>query len=128
MLARQWRISRAQLAVVGAGIGFLTGIVASTGPLNTPFFLMHGLVKGAYLGTEAMASIGMYVAKVVTFRSFGVLPLEAIAQGLVVGASMMAGTFLGKRYVLQLDARRFQGLMDGLMLLAGLVMLAAALR
>src|SRR4051794_38291396 len=39
MAAQDWRLGRGHMAVVGAGIGFLTGIVASTGPLNAPFFL-----------------------------------------------------------------------------------------
>lgn len=126
MLAQQWRLTRAQLAGVGAVIGYITGIVVSTGPLNTPFFLMHGLVKGAFLGTEAMSSIGVYVAKAVAFRSFGALPLEIFVQGLVVGSTLLAGAFIAKRYVMQLDPRRFRYLMDAVMLGAGLLMLGAA--
>lgn len=128
MLRQQWRLTRAQLAGVGAVIGFVTGIVVSTGPLNTPFFLMHGLVKGAFLATEAMSSIGIYVAKVIAFRSFGALPLEALVQGLIVGSTLLAGAFVAKRYVRQLDAERFRWLMDAVMLGAGLVMLGAAVR
>ena len=61
--ARRWRTRQQlkpglwHLAVFGAGIGLLTGIVAKTGPLNAPFFLAYGLVKGAYLGSEAMGSM-----------------------------------------------------------------------
>src|SRR3569623_14832 len=76
MLRQQWRLSRGHMAVAGAAIGYMTGLAVSTGPLSTPFFLMHGLVKGGFLATEAMSSIGMYLAKAVTFRSFGALPLE----------------------------------------------------
>lgn len=128
MLRQEWRLGRWHMAGVGAVIGYITGIVVSTGPLNTPFFLMHGLVKGAYLGTEALSSIAVYVAKAITFRSLGALPVEALGQGLIVGSSLMAGAFIAKRYVKQLDAQRFRLLMDGLLLMAGLVMLAAALR
>ncbi len=39
------KIVRWHLGVVGIFIGFLSGIVASTGPINTPFFLAYGLVK-----------------------------------------------------------------------------------
>ena len=127
MLRQDWRLTRAQLAAVGAVIGYITGIVVSTGPLNTPFFLMHGLVKGAFLGTEAMSSIGIYVAKAVTFRSFGALPLDVFVQGLVVGSTLLAGAFIAKRYVRRLDPERFRYLIDGVMLGAGLIMLAAAL-
>ncbi len=126
MVRQDWKLNRWHLALVGAGIGFLTGIVVSTGPLNTPFFLMHGLVKGGFLGTEAMASLAVYVAKAVTFRSLGALPVEALAQGLIIGSSLVAGAFIAKRYVRQLDAERFRLLMDGLLLVAGGVMLWAA--
>jgi uncharacterized membrane protein YfcA len=127
MLRQHWRLSRAQLAGVGAAIGFVTGVVVSTGPLSTPFFLMHGLVKGAFLGTEAMSSIGVYVAKAVTFRSFGALPTDVFVQGLIVGSTLLAGAFLARRYVRQLDPERFRWLMDAVMLGAGLIMVASAL-
>jgi uncharacterized membrane protein YfcA len=126
-MARQdWKLNRWHMAAVGAGVGFLTGIVASTGPLNAPFFLVHGLVKGAYLGTEALSSLAVFAAKAVTFRSLGALPLAAIGQGLVVGSSLIAGAFIAKHYVKQIDPERFRLLMDGLLLVAGVVMLWAA--
>jgi uncharacterized membrane protein YfcA len=126
MLRQDWKLNRWHIAAVGAAIGFLTGIVVSTGPLNSPFFLMHGLVKGAYLGTEALSSVAVYGAKAATFRTLGALPWESVVQGLIIGTSLMAGAFIAKRYVLQLDADRFRLLMDGLLLVAGLTMLWAA--
>jgi uncharacterized membrane protein YfcA len=126
MARREWRLRLPHLALVGAGIGFLTGIVASTGPINAPFFLAYGLVKGAYLGTEAMGSLVVVVAKAITFRSLGALPLETLGKGLVTGSSLMAGAFIAKRFVNQLDAQRFRLLMDGLLLVAGITMLWAA--
>jgi len=38
-------------------IGYLTGIVVSTGPLSVPLFLFYGLTKGAFLATEAASSL-----------------------------------------------------------------------
>lgn len=116
-----------QLALVGAGIGFLTGIVASTGPINTPFFLAYGLVKGAYLSTEAMASLGIYVTKAIVFQRFGALPWPLLAKGLIVGTSVTLGSFLAKRFVLKLDPAQFRLLMDVLLLVAGLTMIVTAL-
>ncbi len=128
-MARQhWKLRLWHLAVVGAVIGFLTGLVVSTGPINAPFFLMYGLVKGGYLATEALASIAVYLAKAITFRSMGALPVEIIGKGLIVGCSLIAGAFVAKRYVRQLDAEKFRLLMDGILLMAGLTMLWAALR
>lgn len=125
---RHWRLRLWHLALVGAVIGFLTGIVVSTGPISTPFFLAHGLVRGAFLGTEALGSLAVYAAKVLTFRSLGALPLDMAVKGVIVGSSLVAGAFVAKRVVLALDAAKFRLLMDGLLLLAGLTMLWAAWR
>ncbi|HUR90897.1 MAG TPA: sulfite exporter TauE/SafE family protein [Ramlibacter sp.] len=126
MLRQHWQLTRAHMAGVGAVIGFLTGMVVSTGPLSTPFFLMHGLVKGAFLATEAMSSIGIYLAKAATFRTFGALPVEIFVQGLIVGSTLLAGAFIGKHFVRHLDEDKFRLLMDSVMFIAGLVMLLAA--
>ena len=128
-MARQhWQLTRWHMAAVGAVIGFLTGIVVSTGPINAPFFLMHGLVKGAFLGTEALGSLAVYAAKAFTFQRFGALPWDTAVKGLIVGSSLMAGAFLAKRFVRKMEAESFRLLMDGLLLIAGLTMLWAATR
>jgi hypothetical protein len=128
-MARQhWTLNLWHMAVVGAVIGYITGIVVSTGPINAPFFLAYGLVKGAYLGTEAMGSLAVYVAKALTFRTLGALPLEIIGKGLIVGSSLVGGAFIARRLVIRLDGARFRLMMDGLLGVAGLTMLWAALR
>ena len=116
------------MTVVGAVIGFLTGIVVSTGPINTPFFLAYGLIKGAFLGTEAMASLAVYISKSLVFRSYGALPLSAIVQGLIIGCSLTAGSFIAKRFVLSLEPEKFRLLMDAVLLVSGLTMLWAAFK
>jgi len=126
MAARQLRISPWQLAAIGVPVGFLTGVVASTGPVTAPIFLAAGLVKGAFLSSEASASLLVYFAKAAVFRSFGALPLEIAAKGLIVGASLMVGAFVAKRFVLSMDPARFSLLMDGLMVFSGSTLLWAA--
>jgi len=126
LAARHRKVGLGALALIGAGIGFLTGIVVTTGPLSVPVFLAYGLVKGAFLATEAAGSLGIYVAKSAVFRSLGALPGDALAMGLVIGASLMAGSFIAKRFVLRIPAERFRLLMDGLMLVSGITMLWAA--
>mgnify|MGYP003350933877 CR=1 FL=1 len=114
-------------AVVGAVIGFLTGIVVSTGPVNTPFFLAYGLTRGAFLSTEAMASRAVYASKSAVFAHFGALGWTILWKGLIVGSSVMAGSWLAKRFVLKMEPEQFRHLMDALMLVAGATMLATAL-
>jgi uncharacterized membrane protein YfcA len=126
MAAHEFRLGAGHLALLGVPVGYFTGVVASTGPITVPIFLATGLVKGAFLSTEAAASLAVYVAKAVVFRSFGALPLDIVAKGLITGSTLMAGAFIAKRFVLKMDAGRFRLLMDGLMLVSGASLLIAA--
>jgi uncharacterized protein len=126
LFARGMRIKAWHLLLVGAGIGFLSGLVASTGPINTPFFLAYGLVKGAYLSTEALGSMAIGFTKAVVFQRFDALPLETVGRGLLIGSSLMIGSRLAKGFVLRLDASQFRLLMDCLLIVAGLVLLWGA--
>ena len=128
LLAAGWRIGLRRMAVVGAVIGFLSGVVATVGPINTPFFLAYGLVKGPFISTEALGSGVIGVAKAIVFNRFGALPWDTAVRGLIVGSTLTAGSWIAKRFVQRLDADRFRGLMDGLLAVAGVAMLAGALR
>ena len=126
LFARGMRVKAWHLSVVGAVIGFLSGLVASTGPLNTPFFLAYGLVKGAYLATEALGSMAIGITKAIVFQRFDALPLETVGRGLVIGSTLMIGSRLAKGFVLRLDADQFRLVMDLLLAGAGLVLLRGA--
>lgn len=115
------------LAIGGAIIGFLTGLVVSTGPLSVPLFLFYGLSKGAFLATEAAASLGLYVAKSVTFERFGAMTGDVFVKGLIAGSSLMFGAFVAKRFVMHLKPETFRHVMDAIMVAAGLSMLWNAL-
>lgn len=121
------QLNRWHLAIAGALIGYLTGIVASTGPLSVPVFLGYGLVKGAFLATEAAGSLAIFASKTVAFQQLGALPLDALLKGLIVGTSLMIGSFIAKRIVTRLDATHFRILMDGVMLFAGLSLIWMAM-
>lgn len=127
LMKRGFSVTISGLAVVGAVIGFLTGLVASTGPLNTPFFLAYGLTKGAYISTEAVGSGAVSLVKSIVFRTYGVLPWETIARGLLVGSSLMVGSWFAKAIVQRMDARHYSGILEAMMVMAGLTMIYAAL-
>ena len=127
-LARhEFKLSLWHVALGGALIGYLTGIVVSTGPLSVPLFLFYGLSKGAFLATEAASSLGLYVSKSVTFQRFGALTPDVAIQGLIAGSSLMAGAFIAKPLLVKLNADVFRLVMDGIMLLAGASMLVNAI-
>jgi uncharacterized membrane protein YfcA len=119
-LARhQLKAQLCHLALGGALIGYLTGVVVSTGPLSVPLFLFYGLTRGAFLATEAASSLGLYFSKSVTFQRFGALTSDVALKGMIAGSSLMFGAFIARRFVLKLEPEA----MDGIMLAAGLSML-----
>ena len=60
------------------------------------------------------------------FRSFGALPVDILSKGLIIGSSLMVGSFMAKGLVLKLQAGQFTVLIEGLLLVSGLTMLGAA--
>lgn len=125
---RRWMAARAiklglwHLAVTGLVIGYASGIVVSTGPVTVPIFLAYGLVKGAFIGTEAASSLAVYISKIATFRTLGALPLEIAVKGMLTGGSLMIGTFIAKPFLLRIDPGAFRTVMDGMLLAAGIAM------
>jgi len=116
-----------QMSLVGAVIGYLTGIVATTGAINTPFFLAFGLTKGAFLGTEAASTLSILFTKGITFHQLGFLNNTAIIQGLLIGSCVLLGSILSKKIVLALPEKKFLLLMELVMLVSGASILAMAL-
>lgn len=112
-----------QLALAGGVIGFLTGIVMSTGPLSIPAFGAVGLSKGALLSTEAVASLAVMISKATTFQVLGALPWPQVVQGVIIGSSMIAGSFVAKRIVDRMSLKTFEFLLDAMLAVAGTVMM-----
>jgi uncharacterized membrane protein YfcA len=126
--AKRARVPGYALAAGGAAIGFVTGIVLSTGPLSIPLFAAYGLTRGALLATEAAASLALMATKAATFGALGALPAPALAQGIVIGAAVMAGSFVGKGIVQRMSAHVFERAIDAVLLVAGVALIGAAAR
>jgi len=102
-----WRPGVRAFAAIGAVFSFLSALVGSVGPLMAPFFLAHGLVKGAYIGTEALATVVMHVAKLAAYQGTAILTLRAVVVGLALGPIMIFGSYAGKRILDRLPERAF---------------------
>jgi uncharacterized membrane protein YfcA len=130
--ARRWltrrnvKLSLLHLVLIGGPVGFLTGIVVSTGPITVPIFTSYGLERGAFLATEAASSLAVYATKVAAFKQFGALPDRVAINGLIVGAALMSGTFCSRSVVLRMAPSTFRALVDGLMLASGCALIWAA--
>lgn len=109
--------------LIGAGSSFLSALLGSVGPLMAPFFLAYGLVKGAYIGTEALSTVVMHVAKLVAYRQTSVLGAGAIVAGLAIGPLMILGSWIGKRIVDALPEQVFVLIIEGTLVVAGVLFL-----
>ncbi|HEY4074696.1 MAG TPA: sulfite exporter TauE/SafE family protein [Herbaspirillum sp.] len=123
---RAIKISLWHLALIGGPVGFLTGIVVSTGPITVPVFTSYGLEWGPFIATEAAGSLAVYVAKIIAFKSFGALPMDIVLKGLMTGMAIMTGAFMSKSLVVRMAPSTFRLVVDGLMLTSGLSLLWTA--
>jgi uncharacterized protein len=117
--APTWRPGVRAFAAIGAGFSFLSALVGSVGPLMAPLFLAHGLVKGAYIGTEALATVVMHVVKLGAYQGTAILTLRAVAVGLALGPIMIAGSYVGKRILDRLPERVFVVIIELVLVGAG---------
>lgn len=110
-------------AGIGAGASFVSALLGSVGPIMAPFFLAYGLVKGAYIGTEALSTVVMHVFKLIAYGQKAVLTWQDAYIGLVLGPVMVLGSYLGKRIVDRVPERVFVWLIEAVLIVAGAVFL-----
>ena len=110
-------------AAIGAGASFLSALLGSVGPIMAPFFLAYGLVKGAYIGTEALATVVMHLTKLIVYRQASVLTLSDSLTGLALGPVMILGSLLGKQIVDRLPEKVFVATIEVVLLAAGFMFL-----
>lgn len=110
--------------LVGATMGFLSAIVSTTGPINAPFFLSFGLVRGAYLATEAASTAFVHATKSLVYGKFSALRPDTLMIGVALGALLLVGSYLGKRIVNRVDGARFIVIVEVALVVSGVVMVA----
>lgn len=84
-------------APIGCIFSVISAIVGSAGPFLAPFYLTYGLTKGAFIGTEALGTAIMHVAKLATYQGLGAINTQMWIAGLLLGPVMIAGSFAGKK-------------------------------
>jgi len=110
-------------AAVGAGASLLSALVGSTGPVTAPFFLAYGLMRGAYIGTEAAATVITHTFKLVAYGWTSLLSQRVLAAGLLLAPCMIVGSWLGKRLLDRLSERLFVVVIELVMVAAGVLLI-----
>ena len=122
---RQSRLPLHGFVAVGGVFSFISALAGTVGPMMAPFFLAYGLVKGAFIGTEALASAVMHVTKLVAYGGASLLTVENVAVGAALGPLMIAGSWAGKRIVDRLPERLFVAIIEAVLVITGLAFLIA---
>lgn len=113
------RLPRRSFAILGTVFSFLSALLGSVGPIMIPFFLAYGLVKGALIGTEALATAVMHVTKLVAYGSTAILTTTSVLVGLALGSVMILGSLVGKRLLDRLPEWLFVLLIEATLIVAG---------
>jgi uncharacterized membrane protein YfcA len=108
---------------LGALSGLMSSLLGVVGPFMAPFFLAYGLVKGAYIGTEALATVVMHVTKLGVYGTYSLLSGRTLLLGLSIGAVTFLGSYLGKRILGRVPDRLFPRIIEGVLIVAGLMFL-----
>jgi len=125
---QRWRFTAWHLALAGTVVGFLTGMMFSTGPLNVPIFTAYGLSGGAFLGTEAASSLLLYAGKLATFGVSDALPGATVARGVMIGAALLVGSIVARRIVERIGAHTYDILIDIVLAVGAATMILAIVR
>src|SRR5499425_1374213 len=107
-----FRMRLGYFPALGAVVGLISGLVVTTGPLNTPFFLAYGLRRSAYVGTEAVCAMVMHLARGAALARYALLTWETAAVGTLLGATMFAGSGRGRRLRPRMCARGCRGVIE----------------
>ena len=116
-------VRAAHFPLIGGAVGLLSALVVTTGPVVTPFFLAYGLRRGAFIATEAMCAGAMHVTRGLVFARYRMISSEILIIGLVLGATMFAGAWLGRRMLDRMSDRVFLAVIEVLLVGMGLQML-----
>ena len=114
--------------LIGAGFGFLSALVSSVGPVMSPFFLGYGLRRGAYIGTDALCTVGMYVVRIIVFGRFALLTPPTLTAGILIGVVMVSGAWMGRHLLDRISERVFLLLIEAILVVCGLQFLLLPVR
>jgi uncharacterized protein len=116
------RVGDRGFAALGAASGFGSALVGSVGPMVAPFFLARGMVRGAYIGTEAASAVVMHLTKLVVFGAAAVLTWRTGLIGLALAPAAAGGAWAGKKILDRLPVTVFVILVEAGLVISGLIL------
>jgi uncharacterized protein len=103
----QRKLPYALLAPAGAVVGFLSSVAGSAGPLGAAVFLSLHLPARAYVASEAVSAVLLHLAKSITYGKYAALTMGDFLRGLVLGGSLVLGSWTGRKLIDHLPEKGF---------------------
>lgn len=125
---RDFNVGDAGLAAGSFGYGLVVGGTAGSGVILLSLLMAAGVEGAGVIATDAAVSIVIGVAKVSVFGVAGVLTPQVVAFALLIGIVALPGAFLARAFVERMPVHVHTAILDVVVLLGGVVMVAAALR
>ncbi len=122
-----WRLEARGVTVAGAGFGFVNGAMTGVGLLLISTLMAAGVEGAALIGTDAIVSVIMEVAKIALFGSAARLNAELVLAGLLIGACTAPGGFVARWMLARIPIRVHTAFMEVVVLAGGASFLWRAL-
>lgn len=120
-----FRMRLPYFSVAGFITALLSAVIGAVGPVLNPFYLNYGAEKEEILGTKAVSSCVMQVAKLAGYLMFLEQIWQWMALGILLGLGAMVGNRIGQQLLQRINRQQFRHLANGLLILSGVLMLTA---
>ena len=109
---------------VGIGQGYFSALFGGAGPFGAHFFMAYGLTKNAFVGTVAVGTFLVSIAKTAVYGSFSLFTMDTFLFAVGIGLVMAVGAYAGAHIVKHVPERLFIHAVEFLMVASGLLLLA----
>jgi len=117
------KVPQRLLAPAGAGVGFLSAIAGSAGPLGAAVFLGLKLDPQAYVASEAVTAVLMHLTKALAYGRYAALSRADVLRGLLLGGSLVLGSWTGRKLITRIPKRGFSLLVEALLIVSAVSLL-----
>ena len=118
------KVPESLLAPAGAGVGLISGVAGSAGPLGAAVFLGLRLPPGAYVASEAVTAVLMHLTKSITYGRYAAMSRDDLLGGIALGGALAIGSWTGRRLIERMSVKGFDRVVEGLLVVSGLALIA----
>ncbi len=123
----KWRVDKKGLAIAGAVVGYISGLIGTAGPLGATVFMSMNLSPLGYISTDAFSSLVIHSAKALVYRgSAGCDMKDFFLLAVVMSLTTIFGTFIGTKIAGRLPKEAFQFAVMFVVVISAIQMIMAA--